>query len=53
MTVSSNGTLQQRGYSSLFGLTFVVIEHETKKVVDYEVMSKFCASCKKWELGLE
>lgn len=33
---------QRRGFSSLFGVTFV-IEHE---VLDYEVMSKFCAACK-------
>ena len=48
VTVSSDGTWQRRGYSSLLGVTFV-IEHKTKKVLDYEVMSKFCAACKKWE----
>ena len=48
MTVSSDGTWQRRGFSSLFGITFV-IEYETKKVLDYEVMSKFCAVCKKWK----
>ena len=48
VTVSSDGTWQRRGFSSLFGITFV-IEHETKKILDYEVLSKFCAACKKWE----
>ena len=48
VTVSSDGTWQRRGFSSLFGITFI-IEHETKKVLDYEVMSKFCAACKRWE----
>lgn len=48
VTVSSDGTWQRRGFCSLFGVTFL-IEHETKKVLDYEVLSKFCAACKKWE----
>ena len=47
VTVSSDGTWQRRGFSSLFGVTFI-IEHETKKILDYEVMSKFCAACKTW-----
>lgn len=48
VTVSSDGTWQRREFSSLFGVTFV-IEHETKKILDYTVLSKFCAACKKWE----
>ena len=46
--VSSDGTWQRRGFPSLFGIIFI-IEHETKKVLDYEVMSKLRAACKKWE----
>ena len=40
VTVSSDGT-------SLFGAVFI-LEHETKNVLDYEVLSKFCAACK-WQ----
>lgn len=46
--VSCDGTWQKRGFSSLFGAVFV-IAHETGKVVDYTVLSKFCKGCRYWE----
>ena len=46
--VSCDGTWQRRGFSSLFGAAFV-IAHETGKVIDYVVKSKFCKACKHWE----
>ena len=48
VTVSSDGTWQCHGFSSLFGAMFV-IEHETKNFLDYIVLSKFCPGCKFWE----
>ena len=39
VTVSSDNMWQRKGFSSLFGITFI-IEHETKKVLDYEVMCR-------------
>ena len=46
--VSCDGTWQKRGFTSLYGAVFV-IAHETRKVLDYEVMSKVCAGCRRWE----
>ena len=46
--VSCDGTWQCRGFSSFFGAVFV-IAHETGKVIDYIVKSKFCKACKHWE----
>ena len=46
--VSCNGMWQKRGFSSLFGVVFI-IAYETGKVVAYAVLSKHCSGCKKWE----
>lgn len=46
--VSCDGTWQRRGFSSLFGATFV-IAYDTGKVIDFRVKSKFCKGCKHWE----
>ena len=51
--VSCDGTWQKRGFSSLYGAVFL-IAYETGKVIDYTVidytvMSKYCAGCKFWE----
>ena len=44
LLVSCNGTWHKRGFISLFGAVFIIC-YETGKVLDYKVMSKFCASC--------
>ena len=46
--ISCDGTWQKRGFTSLYGAVFV-IAHETGKVMDFAVMSKYCAGCRKWE----
>ena len=46
--VSCDGTWQKRGFTSLYGACFV-IAHETGKVVDYAVMSKYCVGCHRWD----
>ena len=46
--VSCDGTCQKRGFTSLFGAVFI-IAYETGKVVDYIVLSKYCAGCSYWE----
>ena len=46
--VSCDGTWQKRGFTSLYGIVFI-IAHETGKVLDYHVMSKECEGCRKWE----
>ena len=46
--ISCDGTWQKRGFSSLFGVVFVV-SFETGKILDFTVKSKYCAGCKYWE----
>ena len=46
--ISCDGTWQKRGFSSMFGVVFV-IAYATGKVIDYTVLSKHCSGCKKWE----
>ena len=46
--ISCDGTWQKRGYTSLYGVAFV-IGFETGKVLDYHVMSKHCPGCRQWE----
>ena len=46
--ISCDGTWQKWGFSSLFGVVFI-IAYETGKVIDYTVLSKHCSGCKKWE----
>ena len=46
--VSCDGTWQRRGYSSLNG-TFTAISLDSGKVLDTEVMSRYCKSCKNKE----
>lgn len=36
------------GFTSLFGAVFVIC-HETGKVIDFRVLSKFCKGCSHWE----
>jgi len=45
--VSCDGTWQKRGFT-LYGACFV-IAHETGKVVDNAVMSKYYVGCRRWE----
>ena len=46
--VSCDRTWQKCGFSSLLGAVFI-IAYETGKVVDYIVLSKYCAGCKQWD----
>ena len=48
VVISCDGTWQKRGFSSLFGVVFV-IAYESGKVIDYAVLSKHCTGCRKWE----
>ena len=48
IVISCDGTWQKRGFSSLFGVVFI-IAHLTGKVIDYHVMSKHCSACQHWE----
>ena len=45
--VSLDGSWQRRGYASLNGFVSA-IERVTDKVVDVDVMTKYCHSCKHW-----
>ena len=45
--VTCNGTWAKRGYTSLYGCVFVV-SVDTGKVLDFEIMSKYCKSCEVW-----
>ena len=44
IAVSTDGTWMRRGYSSNFGVQ-TVISHDTQKIIDVKVMSKFCKPC--------
>ena len=46
--VSCGGTWRKRGFTSLYGVVFV-IAHETGKMLDFHVMSKECQGCRLWE----
>ena len=46
--VTIDGTWMERGFSSLYGVVFVVT-WQTGQVVDYCVLSKHCAKCKHWK----
>ena len=46
--VSVDWTWQKRGFSSLFGLIYMV-EVNTGKVLDYKVFSKHCSECNAWD----
>ncbi len=48
ITVISDVTWQRRGFSSLFGVVFI-IEYNTGLVLHYVVKSKMCESCRRWE----
>ena len=48
ITISSGGSWQKRGHSSLNGVVTLVATY-TGKCVDYRVLYKHCASCKSWE----
>ena len=45
--VSCDGTWHKRGFSSLYGATFVIAE-QTGQVLDYDFMSKTCSTCRLW-----
>ena len=45
-TVSLDGTWQTRGYSSINGIVTCMYGN---KCLDYEVLSKHCRACSKWE----
>lgn len=44
IAVSYDGTWMRRGFASLYG-AFTVIAYDIGKVVDFEVLSKFCHKC--------
>ncbi|CAB4038257.1 Hypothetical predicted protein, partial [Paramuricea clavata] len=46
VTVSFDGTWAKRGFTSLFGV-FFVMSVDTGEVLDYHVFSKFCQKCSK------
>jgi len=45
--VSCDGTWHKRGFSSLYGASFVISE-QTGQVLDYDFMSKTCSTCRLW-----
>ena len=47
-TVSVDGTWQTRGFSSLNGIVTCTAQ-ESRKCIDYEVLTKYCTACKRWE----
>ena len=46
--ISCDGTWQKRGFSSPYGVVFI-IACETGKIINYLVMSKHCSGCDHWE----
>ena len=46
--VSCDGNWQKRGFSSLYGIVFV-ISYLSGKVIDYQILSKHCAGCQYWD----
>ena len=46
VTVSFDGTWAKRGFTSLFGV-FFVMSVDTGEVLDYHIYSKFCQKCSK------
>ena len=46
--IGIDGSWQKRGYSSLNGVVTAVAK-SNRKVVDYQVLTKFCRSCAIWE----
>ena len=45
VSVSCDGTWQRRGFASLNG-SFTTISVDSRKILDTEVMSQYCKSCK-------
>ena len=45
--VSCDGSWASRGFSSLFSLV-AVISVDTRKILDYHILSKVCYSCRYW-----
>ncbi|GFU23453.1 uncharacterized protein TNCV_113781 [Trichonephila clavipes] len=50
--ISVDGTWQRRGYSSMNGC-FAALSVDTGKVVDIEIMSSYCPTCRKISKCLE
>ena len=50
--VTYDGTWMKRGFSSMFG-AFICISHDTGRVLDYTVCSKYCHECTIWRTRLE
>ena len=48
IAVTVDGTWMKRGFSSLYGVVFVV-SWQTGQVVDFHVMSKHCSRCRHWK----
>ena len=46
-TVSCDGTWQRRGFSSLVGVE-PVISHRCGRLLDYEILTKYCKGCEYW-----
>ena len=49
ITVSGDGSWRKRSFSSLNGLA-TLIASDSRKCVDYRVLTKSCSSCSSWEL---
>lgn len=47
LTVSGDGTWRKRGFSSLFGVSTVIVNY-TGKVIDAIIKSRYCKSCEFW-----
>ena len=48
MQIGIDGSWQKRGHSSLNGVCAAVAK-TNRKVVDYQVLSKFCRACALWQ----
>lgn len=46
--VSVHGTWSKRRFTAMYGVV-VVISWESEQVLDYEVLSKHCMACSRWE----
>ena len=51
-SVTYDGTWQKRGFTSLYGIGFV-IELFTGIIIDYEIISKFCRICSEKEKTMD
>ena len=45
ITVTCDGTWATRGFTSKFGVVITVMSFETGRILDFEVLSKYCHQC--------